>query len=158
MRLTIVRHARAGNKRTWTEPDLIRPLEPVGEVRAVALASILAERPVARLVSSPATRCVQTLQPLADLVDLPIEIWDGLGPEAHVSSLTACFGDPSFGDAVLCTHGEVMRPLLRKLDLRRVTRRGDRLDRRRLLTKGSAWRLRISHGRIVELDHLVPGG
>jgi hypothetical protein len=52
-----------------------------------------------------------------------------------------------------------MRPLLRRLDLERLGRGHRRIDRRRLLTKGSAWRLRISDkGRVVDLQHIIPGG
>ena len=97
------------------------------------------------------------MRPLADAVGLPVELWSGLGPDAHVSNLLGCFGQPSFDDAVLCTHGELMRPLLRSLDLAKLHRRDRPIDRRRLLTKGSAWRLRISpKGRVVELEHIIP--
>ena len=159
MRLTIVRHARAGNKRTWAAPDHLRPLDATGVQQALDLAPLLASHKVSRLISSPTARCVQTLQPLADRTGLPIERWSGLAPDADASDLLAGFGHPAFGDAVLCTHGEVMRPLLRILDLERLGRGHRRIDRRRLLTKGSAWRLRISDkGRVIDLEHIIPGG
>ena len=159
MRLTIVRHARAGSKQEWTEPDNLRPLDARGTQQALDLAPLLSSRRITRLISSPTVRCVQTLQPLAASVDLPIEQWSGLARDADVAGLVAHFGHPSFDDAVLCTHGEVMRPLLRILDLERLDHSHRRINRRRLLTKGSAWRLRISDkGRVVDLQHIIPGG
>ena len=50
-----------------------------------------------------------------------------------------------------------MRPLLRSIDLDHLDRSDLPSDRRRLLTKGSAWRLRVSpRGKVVELLHVVP--
>jgi hypothetical protein len=63
--------------------------------------------------ASPATRCIQTLGLLAEAIDLPIELRDGLGPDADSSNLVECFTNASFSRAVLCTHGEVMSRLLR---------------------------------------------
>jgi hypothetical protein len=40
---------------------------------------------------------------LAEAIDLPIELWDGLGPDADSSNLVECFTNPNFARAVLCT-------------------------------------------------------
>ena len=145
------------SKRQWLAPDHLRPLDAVGDQHAKALARVLGAYPVRRLVSSPARRCIQTLQPLADEVSRAIEIWDDLGPDAGPSSLISWLSNPDFADAVVCTHGEVMSPLLRLIDRRRVAMTGPDLDRRGLLTKGTAWHLVLaSDGRIVGLHHVVP--
>jgi len=48
---------------------------------------------------------------------------------------------------------------LRILNLERLGRGRRRIHRRRLLTKGSAWRLRISDkDRVVDLQHIILGG
>ena len=65
MQVMLVRHARAVSKREWAGPDLLRPLDDVGERQAMGLVDTLAETPIRRLGSSPALRCVQTLEPLA---------------------------------------------------------------------------------------------
>jgi phosphohistidine phosphatase SixA len=132
MRLTIVRHAYAGDKRRWRGDDLQRPLPP-------------------------ALRCVQTVEPTAGRADVEIETWDELGPQGPGSWIvTTCFGDPAFDDAVLCTHGEVLQPLLQLEDVRRDARR-QRLSRRQLLTKGAAWRLHITdEARVTRLVQIVP--
>ena len=140
MHLTIVRHARALEKSSWSEDDLLRPLDRDGERHADRLAKLLADHAVRRIVSSPAVRCVDALGP------------DGVGAKI----VSECFANALYDDAVVCTHGEVMAPLARLTDVRAVARRRDLRDDR-LLTKGTAWRLRIaSDGRITKLDHLVP--
>ena len=97
-------------------------LDVTGERDAENLVAALTQRPIERLVSSPTTRCIQTLGPLAEAIDLPIELWDGLGPDADFSNLVDCFTNPSFSKAVLCTHGEVMSPLLRTAAFRSLVR------------------------------------
>jgi phosphohistidine phosphatase SixA len=153
MRLIILRHATAGHKRDWTGPDAQRPLDIEGERTAELLAKVLADDGVRRLVSSPTTRCIQTLGPLAELCDIPIELWDGLGPDADAANIVACFTNPAFADAVLCTHGEVISPLLTKPAFRTLMRDCG-LSQAKLLTKGTAWRLRLTpKGKEVGFKH-----
>lgn len=154
MQLTIVRHAYAGNKRKWHGPDLVRPIDGCGLRQAGTLATRLAVYPIGRLISSPSHRCVQTLQPLAEIVHLPIEIWDGLAHDADGSELASRIGDDAFQDAVLCTHGEVMRPLLARSDLRSLAVKRA-IRPRSVLAKGSAWQLRASSdGRVTRFRYL----
>jgi len=157
MRLTLVRHAFAGHKREWHGPDSERPLDERGRREAVALSSLLARHPVGRIVSSPALRCRQTVQPLADLLDLDVETWSDLGPDGAASGIvTGCFAHPAFDDAVLCTHGELLQPLLRLEGIHRAVR-NRRLSKAALLTKGTAWRLHLDDdGQVTKLVHLVP--
>ena len=157
MHLTIVRHATAGQKREWTAPDTERPLDELGRRQADALATLLRRAPVSRIVSSPAVRCLQTMAPLAKALGSPVEITDDLGPDAFTRRiLVACLEDPTFDDAVLCTHGEQLSPLLAHDDIARLARR-NRMKRETLLTKGSAGRLGIDpDGRVTKLTHLLP--
>ena len=156
MRLTIVRHAFAGHKREWLGPDLDRPLDERGHAEAARLATLLADKKVSRIVSSPALRCRQTMQPLAALVDLDIELWSQLAPDGATSDIiTACFGHPAFDDAVLCTHGELMQTVLTLEGVRAATRH--HVKKRTLLTKGTAWRLHLTpDGEVTRLVHLTP--
>ena len=65
---------------------------------------------------------------------------------------------PSDGlaNAVLCTHGEVMRPLLRHIRRRHVAIIGDP-GRRGSLLKGVAWQLDIAdNGAITKLQAFPP--
>ena len=52
MRLTIVRHAVARDKKSWPGPDLERPLDPIGERQAAGTALLLMNHKVRRIVSS----------------------------------------------------------------------------------------------------------
>lgn len=54
-----------------------------GEAQAAALAAALVRRGVARVVSSPLGRCVQTATPLARALDLPLEIDERLIEIGH---------------------------------------------------------------------------
>ncbi|MGW0434032.1 NUDIX hydrolase [Micromonospora sp. NPDC003197] len=72
--LILVRHAAAGTRDTWSGPDTARPLDETGWAQARELARLVPLiRPV-RLLSASARRCVQTLDPTAERLDLPIEV------------------------------------------------------------------------------------
>jgi 8-oxo-(d)GTP phosphatase len=64
--LILVRHASAGRKKAWPGEDLLRPLDAEGALDAEALADLLAcFAPRARVISSPALRCTETVAPYA---------------------------------------------------------------------------------------------
>jgi len=71
--LLVVRHAKARKRSDWDGDDLARPLTSTGRAQAQALAALLGGYGVQRLVSSPAARCVATLQPFATAAGLPVE-------------------------------------------------------------------------------------
>ncbi|MDX6591408.1 MAG: 8-oxo-(d)GTP phosphatase [Gaiellales bacterium] len=113
MAILLVRHARAGTRGTYAD-DTVRPLDKKGRKQAKRLAELLAERPVRRILSSPYTRCVQTVEPLAALLNLEIELREELAegaPAAAVLELMESLRDID-GDAVLCTHGDVIAGLI----------------------------------------------
>jgi len=64
--LILVRHASAGQKGSWPGDDLLRPLDAEGAMDAVLLAGLLScFAPSARVISSAAQRCIQTVRPYA---------------------------------------------------------------------------------------------
>ena len=64
--LILVRHASAGQKGSWPGDDLLRPLDAEGAMDAVLLADLLScFAPRARVISSAAQRCIQTVHPYA---------------------------------------------------------------------------------------------
>jgi 8-oxo-(d)GTP phosphatase len=64
--LILARHASAGYKNAWPGDDLLRPLDDKGEVDAELLADLLAcFAPRARVISSPALRCTESVEPYA---------------------------------------------------------------------------------------------
>ena len=80
----LVRHAKAGNREKWQEPDELRPLTKPGWQQAEALAGVLGGERVAALVSSPYVRCIQTLEPLGEDLDLPVQEHDALAEEVRI--------------------------------------------------------------------------
>ena len=65
--LYLIRHAHAD----WS-PDENRPLSSKGRLYAVRLAEVLAGIGISLIISSPALRAIQTVQPLADRLGLTI--------------------------------------------------------------------------------------
>ena len=82
-RLLLVRHGQtawnvgAGNGEHFRgRIDL--PLNDVGTAQAQALAERLADEPIAAIYSSPLQRALQTAQPIAERLDLPVQPHPGL--------------------------------------------------------------------------------
>jgi 8-oxo-(d)GTP phosphatase len=64
--LILVRHASAGCKADWPGEDELRPLDAEGAADAQSLARLLGcFAPAARVISSPALRCTDTVRPYA---------------------------------------------------------------------------------------------
>lgn len=152
MTVWVVRHACAGHKEDWDGPDDDRPLDPAGQEQAEALARVLVGEPTS-LWSSPTKRCVDTLAPLSAATGVPVQTDAALrGPNGK--GLLERIEAPGTEGMVLCTHGEVMRPVLDAL--RRdpgVT--SDHSDDE-LLLKGAAWRLDRRPDGGWHLDLLAP--
>ena len=152
--LALVRHAHAGKRATWSGPDTGRPLDATGWAQAHALAELVAlVRPV-RLLSASARRCVQTLDPAAALLDLPIEVIGDLDEpkpgqqqEECALAVAACLaGLAGAGEPVaVCSQGKVIPGALERL-----TGRADDFT----TPKGGGWLLAFSGPRLVAADRL----
>jgi 8-oxo-dGTP diphosphatase len=149
--LLVVRHADAGDKRSWTGPDSLRPLSPTGCRQAEGLVVRLEDYPVDRILSSPALRCQQTVQPLARDRYLKIEPLAALGLDAGPTQLRAVFWDRALRNVVLCTHGEMIGPLLAELVAEGLVVE-DPLD----WPEGSTWLLQRTNQRQVYGRLLAP--
>ena len=68
----LVRHAKAGERRTWNGDDVDRPLSRKGWRQSEAIAKRLSKKGVSALYSSSYLRCVQTLEPLGRTIDLDV--------------------------------------------------------------------------------------
>ena len=134
----LVRHGKAGHRETWAgDDDTQRPLTKAGRRQAEALADRLADAGVKTLWSSPYVRCVQTLEPLAERLGLPIETDDRLAEGAPVEDTLELIREAGDG-AVLCTHGDVLtdaieraRPSRHRAHDASGVAQGKRLDPRR---------------------------
>ena len=74
----LVRHASAGHRDDRDPHDDDRPLDDSGRVQAEKLAAWLRHLPITRILTSPFPRCVQTVEPLAAALGVPIETCDAL--------------------------------------------------------------------------------
>ncbi len=81
--ILLIRHARAGDRDRWTGDDRLRPLDDKGRRQAEALVELLAGYEIDRIVSSPADRCIQTVEPLGVARDLVVEPREELFEEHH---------------------------------------------------------------------------
>jgi phosphohistidine phosphatase SixA len=111
--LLLVRHADAGERSGWTGPDLLRPLADHGRVQARGLVALLGDRfAIGSIVSSPSVRCIETVAPLAAVLELDVTVDTALaeGADPRVAHDRLFAG----GDAavVLCSHGDVIPGLL----------------------------------------------
>jgi 8-oxo-dGTP diphosphatase len=85
---------------------VLRPLDPRGWEQARALAVELRALGVRRAVSSPYTRCTQTLEPLGLPIETDERIAEGSTREQTLDLLR------SLEDAVACTHGDIVEHVL----------------------------------------------
>ncbi len=67
MTLLLIRHASAGDRDDWVGDDRLRPLDGRGRNQASRLPELLRDYEIARVLSSPAVRCVQTVEPFPAL-------------------------------------------------------------------------------------------
>ena len=102
----LVRHAHAGPKARWQGPDAARPLSAQGRREALGLIERLDGHPLDRMLSSPALRCLQTVEPLAGRLGRPVEPNEALGVDGTAAGVLELLADPALERAVLCTHGE----------------------------------------------------
>jgi 8-oxo-dGTP diphosphatase len=129
--ILLVRHARAGQRGSAGADDSRRPLDETGRQQAVALAEMLSDRPLTRIVTSPYRRCIQTVEPLAESAGLAIEQRPELAEGSPLSDVLALIaGHDHEGDMVLCTHGDVIEEMV---------------GRGRPAEKGSVWVLDPEH-------------
>lgn len=111
----IVRHGAAGSRSAWEGPDEIRPLTAKGERQADLLAGHLSAVGVGRIVSSPYTRCRQTVEPLGVRLGIPVESHDALAEGPDRKAIAALLEEVAGTTTVLCSHGDVIPATLERL-------------------------------------------
>lgn len=150
--LFLIRHALAGVRNNRDPNDDQRPLDAVGIEQAHAIADQWSGGPIEAIYSSPALRCVQTVEPLAASLGMQVEIEPGLFEGAATSRSIELVRSFTGRSIVLCSHGDVIPDVLRNLEIG-----GSRLEGRGC-AKGSIWRLDNSTERIESGTYLdAPG-
>jgi len=105
MPLVLVRHAWAGDRTEWEGDDRERPVDARGAEQARRLVELLEPFAVEQIVSSPFLRCVQTVEPLAEARELPIERRPELGEEHQMTEGIELVRALAGRDVVVCGHG-----------------------------------------------------
>ena len=151
--LHLVRHADAGDRVAWSGDDVGRPLDDFGRMQAEAIGTALAGRPIERILSSPAARCVDTVVPLGRALGLPVETADELAEGSHIADAFELLRSlaEAEGDSVLCSHGDVIPGLLWVL-----AQYGLDIPELGRCKKGSIWELQVSNGRVAGASYRHP--
>jgi 8-oxo-dGTP diphosphatase len=110
-RFILLRHARAGRKLRDRAKDFERGLDPKGQQVALRLPESISGfmRPEL-IVSSPFLRCVQTVEPLAHALGLPVVEDDHFAAGRSAKAIREAFVDVPSG-SIVCSHGEVITRL-----------------------------------------------
>ncbi|MFA9566273.1 MAG: histidine phosphatase family protein [Acidimicrobiales bacterium] len=152
MKLHIVRHAQAGKKAQWKGDDDERPLSPLGVAQACELGEVLPK--VRRLIASPTVRCHQTLEPLAERLGLEIEDDRALCKTTSLTKTLTLLDELIDGgqNVAVCSHGEVLGPLMHELETTGVTLVGDGPANQ----KGSVWTVKVTKGDMIKATYRHP--
>jgi 8-oxo-dGTP diphosphatase len=148
--VALVRHAHAGKRRDWHGDDVHRPLDDLGVQQALHMTGILRCFGPERVLSAEPVRCVQTVEPLAAVLGLPVEIEPTFGDEAYLSApattLAAVHGliAKLAGTTVICSQGVTIPSLIDAL-----SPGVQHADTR----KGAAWVLSAVDGDVICADY-----
>jgi broad specificity phosphatase PhoE len=142
MYIYLVRHAHAGDRGPGLR-DLYRPLTDQGHQRAHDLVELFAEIDVDHLVSSPATRCQQTLGPLSHARGLEIAESDAIKEGADIVEAIDFLASLPGKRIVACSHGDMIPPIIEQLQGLGMTVSGRGCER------GSVWAIKRSRKRRV---------
>ena len=112
--LFVVRHADAG-PRSERPDDHARPLTAVGRDQARGVAHLLGSAPAGEILSSPYTRCVETLVPLAARRGRRVAVAESLAEGAAIEGLLGLLDRVADG-SVVCTHGDMLLGLIDAID------------------------------------------
>jgi 8-oxo-(d)GTP phosphatase len=155
--LILLRHAEAAPKGATgdVQGDLRRPLDAAGQRDAARLAGLLGcFAPHARVLSSPAVRCVQTVRPFTEVAGAPLEIDESL--QTHIRG-TAGGSRPgpllrslvaARQPTIVCLHRENLAEAMTAA----CTELGARPPVDPSLPKGSFWVLHTAEGKLVAME------
>jgi 8-oxo-dGTP diphosphatase len=150
----LVRHARAGDRKSWRGPDDARPLDVGGEQQAQDIASVAACFGVETVLAADVLRCQQTVTPLAATLGVAVEPAPAFSESDHARhphrALRQLDALVARGSAVaICSQGGVIPDLLEELGKRGPVRPEPVRSR-----KGSIWLLSFAAGVLVHAQYL----
>src|SRR5262249_2876589 len=142
--------AKAESRVSWWHEDVLRPLSSQGHVEAMGLVERLEGVPLARVISSPALRCRETVEPLAARFGLPVEIEPRLGEGSSMSDALSLVASLGNRPVVLCSHGDLIPGMVDKLAPGALELEGGAVP------KGSTWVFQGTLGEPLRVSYLPP--
>jgi broad specificity phosphatase PhoE len=147
----LTRHAHAGKRSDWTDDDCLRPLSDRGRAQALHLCEVITNTPVGRIVSSPFVRCVQTVQPIASMLGLTVEVDASFAEHVGGGDAYRTLLALDEVDGIACSHGDIIPALLRRLVADGMDTDGPLIDQ-----KGSMWIIELQNGRPLRGRYVPP--
>jgi 8-oxo-dGTP pyrophosphatase MutT (NUDIX family)/phosphohistidine phosphatase SixA len=147
--ILLVRHAKAGKRSDWRGDDAFRPLDEVGLRQAERLTQLLICFAPDQVISADRTRCVQTVQPLADRLGLTVRVDRIFADESYEASPSTtqtavlALAKPGWV-SVICSQGLTIPSLVETLGTG-----GTPSDTR----KAAAWALSLVDGDVIAADY-----
>lgn len=130
--MILVRHASAGDRHDWEGHDHERPLDKRGRKQAKKLTDRFEGHRIDAILTSPAVRCVQTVEPLARARGLEVDVRRELAEELQATAGAELLRELAGRDVVVCCHGglEVALPHRAELKKSEAIVLGERLEMR----------------------------
>ncbi|HEV7657760.1 MAG TPA: bifunctional NUDIX hydrolase/histidine phosphatase family protein [Mycobacteriales bacterium] len=154
----LVRHAKAGSRSAWKGKDALRPLDAPGRKQAEGLRQTLRWfAPVAVRAAEP-LRCVQTVEPLAADLGLPVGSEPALSEEVYdkdpAGGLDRVLAAAAAGGvSALASQGGVIPDLVGTLASMHAVTVGRRSGRKIPARKASVWALTFHGARLLAADY-----
>ena len=150
-----MRHADAGGRHAFDGPDAGRPLTGKGWKQASRIAAAPGDVCFDRLLASPATRCRQTLEPLADALGLDVDEESMLNEGAAGDmALDALLAITDLAPTVAgCSHGDVIPRTIAEAE-----RRGATIFGQASLPKASWYELETDGHTVLAATYHPPPG
>jgi 8-oxo-(d)GTP phosphatase len=124
--LLLVRHAKAGSRSDWDGDDDLRPLDNKGRRQARRLAEVLPLFAPTAVLTAERTRCRETVEPLAEVLGLPVQALPEVGEEEFAAAPGEALAAierlleprPAPGVTVVCSQGGAIPSMLMALGVR----------------------------------------
>ena len=150
--LILLRHAKATPRADWKGPEAKRPLLPEGKQQAKRLVGLLGAYSPKRLITSPWTRCDQTIEPFAKANKRTIiyrsqltELSSVLSPRRTKSAVESLFD--SSKSALICSHRPALPTITQTLANRAAGEVREQILAATTLEPGEFAVLRLSMGK-----------
>jgi 8-oxo-dGTP diphosphatase len=149
--LFLLRHGAAGDRSTWEGIDAIRPLTKKGRRQSAAITALLQHSGIEKIYTSPHTRCVQTVEPLADAIGAKVVEHDALAEGPDIDAAYSLADEMVGYNAVLCSHGDVIPAVINRMMWAGLT-----LESRFYCSKASIWEVELEGGRFTTARYIPP--